>query len=1162
MNRMKAETRMRKKRLPLEMTRRLPGIALSLVLFISAVAVDAAELAERFDDPPPEARPLTWWHWMNGNVTREGITADLEWMAEQGIGGVHVFETNQTPAEGPAVYRSPEWEALMRFAMDECARLGLAFGVHNCSGWSMAGGPWVDSEDSMKELTFAETTVEGPGRIDAPIARSAAPEIHPFSRENVINRWAEDFGYERTDYTPYYEDVAVLAFPKKTPGLSMRERKPVIEATAVAEIGEPDALFDGDLTSGIFFDRAELGEKKRLSVTFSFDEPFEARSFQAATAGPGVPFIRWGTEVVLEAETPSGTFEELGRSRFTHNGILRTYASFNFSETRSTEYRVVVEFPENAGFPPHFDVGLTELRLSPEPRIEDWPKKAFRLREKTGAIAVEATGASPLDAAAIPGGEVIDLTDKLRPDGTLDWDVPPGDWTVLRIGMVSTGKMNQPATVGGVGLEVDKMDGAILERFLDEGSVGQLIEAGGEHVGETFDFLSTDSWEVGAQNWSRGFAVEFERRRGYPITPWLPALEGRIVDSVEKTERFLWDFRRTVSELHAEVFTAGLRDYAHRHGMEYGGQPFNNGPFNDMEIGAQMDVVSAEFWPNREKHNWHTLDLLVPSMAHTYGKPIVEAEAFTAANRDAAYRQHPKALKALGDWAFTRGVNRYKFHTSAHQPWLDVQPGMSMGPFGINMHRNNTWAEQAHDWLEYIRRCQALLQEGRHVADLAYFVGEGAPNTIEREAEARAALEGWRANALDHHMLLLASVEDGEIVLRSGMRYRLLVLPDRETMTPQIAAKIRDLVTEGAAILGPKPERSPSLSGYPECDARVRAIADEVWGEGTARGVRQVGEGLVFTAGEPAEVLEELGVERQFRFESEDRKARIDFIQRTGNGADFFFLASPGERSHRAELSFRTTRGAPELWDPETGERFCVADFRSGGGRTSFAHTFGPLDSVFVVFPDEPTTDVTPPEFEADGDPLALQGPWQVRFQPGRGAPEEVVFDELIDWTKHSDEGVRYFSGSAVYRKSVEIPAEWLAEGRRVLLDLGEVREIAEVTVNGSALPVSWNLPHQVDVTGALRSGGNELSIRITNLWPNRIIGDHRQYRHAQEWFAEDGDWHPAFADPAVSLPDGRITGFSWKMWHAGADLLSSGLLGPVRLLPQQATDSPNLNSK
>jgi len=1111
---------------------------------------DAAGLADRFDDPPPEARPLTWWHWMNGNVTREGITADLEWMAEQGIGGVHVFETNQTPAEGPAVYRSPEWEALMRFAMDECSRLGLVFGVHNCSGWNMAGGPWVDPEESMKELTFAETTVQGPGQIDTPIARSSPPEIHPFSRENVINRWVEDFAYERTDYEPYYEDVAVLAFPKKTPGLSMRERKPGIEATAVAEIGAPDALFDGDLTSGIFFDHAALRETKQLSLTITFDEPCEARSFKAATAGPGVPFIRWGTEVVLEAKTSSGAFEELGRSRFTHNGILRTYASFNFPETRSEEYRVVVEFPKNAGFAPHFDVGLTELQLSPEPRIEDWPKKAFRLREKTGSIAGGASGDSPLDRFAIPGGDVIDLTDKLRPDGTLDWDVPPGTWTILRIGMVSTGKMNQPATVGGVGLEVDKMDAAILERFLEEGSVGQLIEAGGEHVGETFNFLSTDSWEVGTQTWSRGFAAEFQRRRGYAITPWLPALEGRIVDSVEKTERFLWDYRRTVSELHAEVFTAGLREYAHRHRMVYGGQPFNNGAFNDMEVGGQMDVVSAEFWPNREGHNWHTLDLLVPSMAHTYGKPIIEAEAFTASNRDAAYRQHPKALKALGDWAFTRGVNRYKFHTSAHQPWLEVQPGMSMGPFGINMHRNNTWAEQAHGWLEYIQRCQALLQEGRYVADLAYFIGEGAPNTIEREADARAALEGWRANAIDHHMLLQASVEDGAIVLPSGMRYRLLVLPERETMTPQIAEKIRELVNAGATILGPKPERSPSLSGYPECDARVRAIAGEVWGERPTGGPRKVGEGLVFTDGEPAEVLEELGVERQFRFESEDRTARIDFIQRTGDGADYFFLASPGERPHTAELSFRTTRGAPELWDAETGERFRVPAFRTGDGRTSFSHTFGPQDSIFVVFPDEPTTEATPPEFEAAGEAMTLEGAWTVRFQPGRGAPEEVVLDELMDWAKHPDEGVQYFSGSAVYEKSVVIPEAWLGEDRRVLLDLGEVREIAEVAINGSVLPVSWNLPHEVDVTEALRPGGNELFIRVTNLWPNRIIGDHRQFRQAQEWFAEDGDWHPAFADPDVPLPDGRITGYSWKMWHAGAELLPSGLLGPVKLVP------------
>jgi hypothetical protein len=593
-----------------------------------------SDLARGFASPPASSRPWVYWFWLDGNISREGITADLEAMRRVGIGGVLIMEVDQGTPKGPARFGSPQWRELYKFMLAEASRLGLEVNMSNDAGWCGSGGPWITPALAMQKVVWTTTNLEGPQRFEGVLA-------------------------EPQKVRGYYEDIAVLAFP-----------------------------------------------------------------------------------------TP-------------------------------TEYR-----------------------------IEDiQAKAAFIQREVPFKPLPE-----PLSAEKrIPRSGIHDLTARMSKDGRLVWDVPPGKWSVLRFGHTTTGVENHPAPLEGLGLESDKLSRKATDAMF-AGLMGKLIADSRPLVGQTLVSTHIDSWETGTQNWTPAFREEFKRLRGYDPLPFLPVMTGRVVDSLEVSERFLWDLRETISQLLVKNYAGRFRELARRHGMRLSIEAYD-APCDDMTYAGQADEPMGEFWSwgFGGAAEWCTV---MSSAAHIYGKPVLGAEAFTATDQE-KWLGHPGRVKALGDWAFCEGINRFVFHRYALQPWRDVRPGMSMGPWGLHYERTETWWEQTKPWHEYLSRCQYLLQQGQFVADVCYLEPEASPYEFRppHTGGSPPHRPGYNFDGCTPELVLKSmKVKDGRLVLPSGMSYRVLVLPEVETMTPQLLRKISELVKAGATVVGPAPARSPSLS--------------------------------------------------------------------------------------------------------------------------------------------------------------------------------------------------------------------------------------------------------------------------------------------------------------------------------------------------------------
>lgn len=1083
-------------------------------IFFSFASCFAQSALERsFLSPPMEARPHTWWHWMNGNVTTEGITADLEAMKAVGLGGAQIFNVSEGIPEGPILYNTPEWRTLIKFAATEADRLGLELCIHNCAGWSSSGGPWVKPEHAMQTVTVTETKVKGPRKFAEVVAQPKAN-------------------------AGFYRDITILAFP-----------------------------------------------------------------------------------------TPK-------------NDAFRI-ANINAKALREYQY----------GLQP-------------------------------------ASDSVPADAG-VARASMVELK---AADGKVDWDVPAGEWTIMRIGYTPTGAVNAPSPTSGRGLEVDKMSREAFDAFW-AGGMGPLIKELGPLAGKTLNNVLIDSYEVGCQNWTPKFREEFTRRRGYDPLLFLPAMSGRVIGSGDESERFLWDLRRTVGDLFAENYFSYFAEICKKNGLLSSVEPYD-GPFENEQVGKDADIVMGEFWSNA---GMSSSCKLAAGIAHTYGKKIVGAESFTAFPEVGKWTNTPGSLKAVGDLMYTTGINRYIIHRYAHQPWKNVNPGMTMGQWGTHFERTTTWWEQSPAWLTYLARCQSMLQQGRFVADVCYFAGEASPNGAPFD-------EGLKAKGFDYDacgtdvVLNRMSVKDGRIVLPDGMSYSILVLPDTTFMTPRMAAKVKELVLAGATVVGPKPTKSPSGSGGKSVDAAVAKIGGDVWADCDGKTVKEhaFGEnnGRVVWGKAPEQVLAEMKVQPDALFMTESGgKASVSWIHRVIGDADVYFVSNQKARSVEMLCSFRVHGKAPEIWQADTGAMEPAAMWTQTESRTVVPIRFGPSGSAFVVFrgssrgshvvavkaPESiaqerrlPSIEIKKAVYEAvdgaggadvtakvaaavasgeteipatntmfgdpanlhlkrlrveytvdgkamsktvnenatlalietggvdspmlyslgvsrsggtelrafrGGDyeltgsngktskvmikdlpaPVEIDGPWTVKFQKDRGAPESTTLDTLASLSLSKDAGIKYFSGTAEYEKEFDVPAEAVGPGLVQRLDLGGVKEIAEVTLNGKLLGaggaggVWWKAPYEGDVTGIVKAGKNTLTVRVTNTWINRLVGD--------EQFADDSQWNgitikkwpdwfkPASENPLAGRPvKERITFTTWKHWHKDSPLPDSGLLGPVRL--------------
>ncbi len=873
---------------------------------------ETVPLEEGFRRPPASARPFTWWHWMNGNITADGITRDLEAMAKVGVGGFQIFQVGTGIPKGPVEYGSAQHLRLLEHAAREAERLGLAFEMHNCPGWSSSGGPWNPPELAMQQMVWSETFVRGGRRVEVVLPQ-------PITRLG------------------FYRDAFVLAFP------SLRGEAgelPELVSRITSSSGPVDTrLLQGGLQDGLELRPVVAGQPAWLQIEFR--EPFEARSLTLWSGGlgpgagfrPGLPAAR----PALEVSDDGTTFRKVAELNWPA-GMRAGEApcGCNFPAVRARFFRVLCPQPRR----------VTALRLSGAARLVDWPTKAnFVGAPETFPGLPEASPADAIDPA-----RVLDLTAHMDSQGKLTWEAPPGGWTILRIGYTPVGTQNHPAPDGGLGLECDKYSRAAMDHHFQQ-FFGKLEPALRPLAARGLVGALIDSYEVGFQNWTPGFPEEFRRRCGYDLRRYLPAMTGRIVGSVEISERFLWDVRRAQADLMADNYYGRFAELCRERGWKSYTEPYDGGPFDEMQIGSRVDVPMGEFWIARGNHRSVKL---AASVAHVHGKRIVGAEAFTGAPQFSKWQEHPYSMKPLGDWMFAQGINRYIFHRYAHQPHPTAVPGMTMGPWGFHFDRTNTWWEQGRAWLEYVMRCQYMLQQGVFVGDILYFEGETAPLA----APSRSQLDpppppGYDWDTLDREALLRqVRIEQGRIVVPGGSAYRILVLRNKPVMTLEVARRLLELVRQGMWLVGARPQRCASLKDYPACDAEFQRVVGEIWGDldGKARKEHSLGKGRVVWGESLEAVLAKLGVPPDFRWSARSPDAEINYIHRRAGDVDIYFVANRRRRSEDLVCTFRVQGKEPELWDPSTGEIIPAAIHETSGGRVSVPLRLAPAGSVFVVF--------------------------------------------------------------------------------------------------------------------------------------------------------------------------------------------------------------------
>jgi hypothetical protein len=773
----------------------------------------------------------------------------------------------------------------------------------------------------------------------------------------------------------------------------------------------------------------------------------------------------------------------------------------------------------------------------------------------------------PGPAGVIQPSEIVDLTKQLKPDGTLNWEVPAGEWTIVRLGRRPTGASSRPAPSTALGLECDKFDVKALDFHLDQ-YVGKLLQKIGRRSNEHgLTTLHMDSWESGAQNWTPSFLAEFKKRRGYDARPWLPVYTGRAIQSLEMSERFLWDLRLTGQELVLENHAGAVKKYGRKHGLSLSIEPYDMNPAGDLDLGAVADVPMAEFWNNSVDSAYSCFEST--SIAHLMGKPIVSAEAFTSVGGLDAY---PWSLKNQGDWAFCVGINRFVFHTFAHQALGDAyKPGMAFGPYGVHWHRNQPWWPMVSAYHRYLTRCSQLLRQGVTVSDVLYLTPEGTPHIFLPPPSALegsgvlADKKGYGFDGCSPKILMArAEVKNGLIAFPGGSSYRIMVLPQVQTMTPGLLATIRDLVKAGATVVGTPPVKSPSLSGYPACDEEVQTLAKDLWGSLDApqrAAKRSYGKGTIHWGGELSPEAPTLQQNQTLPplYPSYDltasllagMKVKEDFTatgpvrygHRRTNDRDIYFVSNRTGDPIKAACRFRVGQGSPQLWDPVTGEQRPLMQFERADGLTVIPMEFDAFQSFFVVFggKDEKPISKTEenfPELKIDNE---LSGAWDVAFDPKWGGPEKVTFDTLQDWTTRPEPGIKYYSGIATYRKTFNLAQ---VPGGKTYLDVGVVHDMARVKLNGKDLGVVWCAPWRVEVTGAIKAGDNRLEIEVVNRWANRMIGD----KQPADANARTVECPPGFLG-GKKIPAGRYTFCTSDPYDAQSPLASSGLLGPVQIL-------------
>lgn len=1084
-------------------------------------------LIKNFTDPPPAAKPRVWWHWMNGNITKEGIRKDLLWMQRSGIGGFQNFDAGLTTpqiVEKRLTYMTPEWKDAFRFATNMADSLKLEMAIAGSPGWSESGGPWVSAKDGMKKIVWTEVRVKGgqpfTGALPKPASTTGDFQNVPIPEEMM--------GIAAKTAAPpeYYEDIAVTAYRLPTADVPLGELVSKISSSAGSFT--LSQLTDGDLATTnllladtikgfawIQFEFTQPQTIKAVSVVgggtrrvFGVPGPSEERSLEASDDGIHFRRIAFVPLSVIAQQTIAipPTTAKYFRLTFVNPLPPRSLAALLGGE---------------APKPPR-GTDIAEIVLYPSTRINHGEEKAGF------ATATDlAQHPTPSTTDVVAEADVVDLTGKMNSDGTLNWTPPAGNWKIVRFGYSLTGKKNHPASPEATGLEVDKLDARAIKDYF-ENYLNQYKDATGGLMGARgLQYIVTDSYEAGQNNWTPKMAEEFQKRRGYSLQAWMPVLTGAVIKSAEESEKFLWDFRQTISELIAENHYDQLTKLLDKYGMKRYTESHENGRvfiMDGMDVKRTAAVPMSAMWTaGGSSQAMAQADIRESaSVAHIYGQNLVAAESLTAIGPGGfAWSYAPENLKPTADLELASGLNRFVIHTSVHQPVDDKIPGLGLGPFGQWFNRHETWADQAKVWTSYLARSSYLLQQGKFVADILYYYGEDNNITSLFGARLPNVPEGYAYDFINPHALInLVSVKEGRLVTPSGMSYRMLQIDSQaRQMSLPVLRKIAQLAKAGATISGVKPEATPSLR---DDQQEFQRLVNEVWNTQTAPGAGAAGK--VFTGLPLQQVLHDLNIQPDFAYTKQSDSTKLLFVHRKLDSSDIYWINNRDAGRVAVQASFRVSGRIPEIWHPETGKTEPVS-YTIAGSTTTIPLDLTPQDAVFVVFrvPATETSLRLPQKVETAL--ASISGPWKVAFQAHRGAPASASFATLTSFTAHRDSGIKYFSGTATYTKTIRVPANALSKRSQVWLDLGEVKNLAEVTVNGKPLGVVWKKPFRIDVTPALKAGENKLEVKVVNLWVNRLIGD---------------------MQPGMT---NKITYTAMPFYRVNSPLPPSGLLGPVKLV-------------
>ena len=1091
----------------------------------------ASKIEQGFITPPDEAKPRVWWHWLNANITEEGIKADLDWMNRVGIGGFHNFDANQNSPQivkTRLVYMTPEWKDTYRRMTRMADSLGFEMAIAASPGWSETGGPWVSDEHAMKKLVWSETPVAGGTAFKGKLPQ-------PPSVAGVFQNFMTSEGRQ----SDFYRDVAVLAIKLPDTDKTLSELSPTM-TTSGGNL-TLDMLSDGDLAST---GKLSVGKDGKAWIQYEFPTPV---TFYSVSEAGGASMAAFGSEasadyadleygddgVDFKKITAIHSTSKVNAGVFTFAPVTGKFFRLSFYPTQSpyaamtqgmdlTEDMIALAAMFGIDiFGGTRDIDVAEFNLMTTPRVN-------RFIEKAGFCAANDLydgDTPPSDKSlAVDGDLIVDLTDKMGPDGSIEWTPADGKWKILRFGYSLTGKQNAPASPEATGLEVDKFNPDYVREYL-ETYLDMYEDATGGLMGDKgLTHIVTDSWEAGCQNWSDDMRTYFKDLRGYDLLRYLPTVAGYIVDDAETSDKFLWDFRKTIGQLiatnHYDVISdvlarRGLKRYTESHESQ---RAF---PGDGMEPKRNADIPMAATWTPTDgtltgTNKEYEADVRESaSVAHIYGQKYVAAESLTAMGMTgSAWSWSPETLKPTADLELSSGLNRFVLHSTVHQPDDDHMPGLSLGIFGHWFNRHETWAELAGPWMTYLARCSFMMQQGKPVEDILYFYGEDNSLTTLFKNGQPPMPKGYsydfvNADALEN----VIGFSGGKITTPAGTTYSLLVLGDNASrMTMKTLKKIEQLVRKGMTVLGDKPLMTPTLE---DDDEQFKALADLLW-DGAASG-HKVGKGMVYSGKDISEVLSLCGDQMDVIFNGASDKSDMKFVHRISDGVHIYWVDSRNYGAEDVVISFKVTGLEPELWDPVTGTISGVS-YTTENGYTKVPVHFNEFDSYYVVFRKKAKdSSLTLPSAVTESV-SEIEGSWEVAFD-GLGCDKTVVFPDLSAWNENADESIRYYSGTAIYKKSFS--AEDPADGVRMWLDLGNVKNIAEVTLNGKNLGVVWRAPFRVDITDAVKAGQNELEVKITNTWVNRLIGDKQPGATQYTWTA---------------MP----------FYQAFSPLVPSGLIGPV----------------